>query len=110
MELKGREFTSPFPLLSPDLKIIKQTVSHIPPLAQEWMKKFWPGPLTLIFMHPNFQNCYRGKTEGSVFEFRSIRSQMNWFQRFGDLITTDECQPIRETPASRVEEIKNNFS
>ena len=47
--LKGRDFDKPVSILIKDKKMLLTVVEEISPLAEILIKKFWPGPLTIIF-------------------------------------------------------------
>ena len=47
--LKGRDFDKPVSILIKDKKMLLTVVEAISPLAEVLIKKFWPGPLTIIF-------------------------------------------------------------
>ena len=46
--LKGRESEKPILLLVANQKMLLTVVREIPPYGRKLMKKFWPGPLTLV--------------------------------------------------------------
>jgi L-threonylcarbamoyladenylate synthase len=48
-ELKKRPPDKPLPVIVGDMDILKSLVRCIPPQAEALIKRFWPGPLTLIF-------------------------------------------------------------
>lgn len=48
-KLKGRTDKKPLPVLVDDISKIKKIVRKIPTGAEKLAKKFWPGPLTLVF-------------------------------------------------------------
>ncbi|MBI3754475.1 MAG: threonylcarbamoyl-AMP synthase [Deltaproteobacteria bacterium] len=48
-ELKGREPDKPISILVKDKNMLLAVVEEIPPAAEKLIKKFWPGPLTIIF-------------------------------------------------------------
>jgi len=48
-EIKGREARQPILLLINKSADVKEWVAEISPVAEHLMKKFWPGPLTLVF-------------------------------------------------------------
>ncbi|MDI6826530.1 MAG: L-threonylcarbamoyladenylate synthase [Candidatus Aenigmarchaeota archaeon] len=48
-EVKGRPKDNPFIVHIADKKDVSKLASEIPVKAERLMKKFWPGPLTLIF-------------------------------------------------------------
>jgi len=45
---KGRPSDHPLIVHVPDASAVDRFASHVPPFAQELMRAFWPGPLTLI--------------------------------------------------------------
>jgi L-threonylcarbamoyladenylate synthase len=47
--LKGRDFAKPLSLLVSDERMLREVVAAVPEAAQELMRRFWPGPLTLVF-------------------------------------------------------------
>jgi L-threonylcarbamoyladenylate synthase len=49
-EIKGRHADQPILLLLPDPISVRDWVAEITPQAEKLMKRFWPGPLTLVFM------------------------------------------------------------
>ena len=48
-EIKGRQAGQPILLLIRDASEVRDWASEINPAAERLMKKFWPGPLTLVF-------------------------------------------------------------
>lgn len=47
-QAKGRPSDNPLIVHVADLEMVERLVRQIPPLAKEAMKRFWPGPLTLV--------------------------------------------------------------
>lgn len=47
--LKGRETDKPISILVKDKKMLTEVAEEIPLSAEILIKKFWPGPLTIIF-------------------------------------------------------------
>ena len=47
--IKGRAAARPIPFLIKDREMLDTLVKEVPPLAEELIKQYWPGPLTLIF-------------------------------------------------------------
>jgi L-threonylcarbamoyladenylate synthase len=48
-EIKGRGTGQPILLLISDAGVVNNWAAGITPLASAFMKRFWPGPLTLVF-------------------------------------------------------------
>jgi len=47
--IKKRDPSKPILVIIENQRHLKELVSDIPPLAKELIKRFWPGPLTIIF-------------------------------------------------------------
>ncbi len=47
--LKGRSGKNPVSVIIPDVSLLEEVAAEITPLARALIKRFWPGPLTLIF-------------------------------------------------------------
>ncbi|MEW6600162.1 MAG: L-threonylcarbamoyladenylate synthase [Nitrospirota bacterium] len=47
-ELKGRSPEKPLPLIVGDMSVLLSVVKYVPDRAGELIKRFWPGPLTLV--------------------------------------------------------------
>ncbi len=47
--IKKRPANKPLPVIVGDMETLKSVVKSLPLQAEALMKKFWPGPLTLIF-------------------------------------------------------------
>ena len=47
--IKGRDFGKPIGLVVSDEQMVRKVVAAIPEVARALMKRFWPGPLTLVF-------------------------------------------------------------
>jgi L-threonylcarbamoyladenylate synthase len=48
-QIKGRPETKPLLVLAGNKEMLKSLVAEIPPVALKLMRKFWPGPLTIVF-------------------------------------------------------------
>lgn len=48
-EIKNRPKNKPLPILLAESSQVKSVVAKISRKAEELMKKFWPGPLTIVF-------------------------------------------------------------
>ena len=46
--LKGRNPGSPIAVIIADREMLDQIVSDVPPIAEKLIRRFWPGPLTLV--------------------------------------------------------------
>lgn len=59
-KLKGRSYKKPLPVLVDDITKIKKIVKKIPTGAAKLVKRFWPGPLTLVFETNELGNMLTG--------------------------------------------------
>ncbi|PIQ82437.1 MAG: threonylcarbamoyl-AMP synthase [Candidatus Omnitrophica bacterium CG11_big_fil_rev_8_21_14_0_20_64_10] len=59
-QVKERPFDKQVTLLLPDIESVRRSGAEIPPAAERLMKRFWPGPMTLVL----------GRTDGSTTGFR----------------------------------------
>jgi len=48
-ELKSRDYGLPIAILVSDMTMLKDYVAEIPEQAKVLMRRFWPGPLTILF-------------------------------------------------------------
>ena len=48
-DIKGRGFDKPVSILVKDLNALSLVAEEIPPAAERLIKRFWPGPLTIVF-------------------------------------------------------------
>ncbi len=47
--LKKRDPLKPISVVISDLSMLQRVVSEIPPYSRKLLRKFWPGPLTIVF-------------------------------------------------------------
>lgn len=52
VQLKGRDFGKPIPLIAGSIETVRDMSPYIPPIFTSLAKKFWPGPLTLVLKAP----------------------------------------------------------
>jgi L-threonylcarbamoyladenylate synthase len=52
-EIKKRPAEKPLPIIVGDMKVLKSVVKSIPVQAEELIKRFWPGSLTIVFEAQN---------------------------------------------------------
>jgi len=58
VQLKGRDYGKPIPLIAGSMRIVRNAANNIPPILSDLAKEFWPGPLTLVL------NAARGFPSG----------------------------------------------
>ncbi|HQG13509.1 MAG TPA: Sua5/YciO/YrdC/YwlC family protein, partial [bacterium] len=48
-DLKSRDYGLPISILVADLKMLRTVVAFVPDRTLPLMRKYWPGPLTILF-------------------------------------------------------------
>ncbi|MBU4484051.1 threonylcarbamoyl-AMP synthase [bacterium] len=48
-DLKKRDYGLPIPILVSDMDMLRDIVAEIPERAEALIRRFWPGPLTILF-------------------------------------------------------------
>ncbi len=48
IQLKGRDFGQPIPLIAPNVSMVREAAMDLHPLFKPVAKRFWPGPLTVV--------------------------------------------------------------
>ncbi|WP_022888422.1 L-threonylcarbamoyladenylate synthase [Agromyces italicus] len=66
LEAKGRERTSPPPVLIPGLPTLDALASEVPPAVRDLVAEFWPGGLTVILRAQPSLQWDLGETRGTV--------------------------------------------
>ena len=108
-QLKGRPEGAPFPLLIPNLELLEEHVKDFPALAKKWIKEFWPGPLTIVLLAPQFPISLQGRNGGVGFRMSKHPIAQEIVSTFGQFITTTSANRSGTPPASTVEEVKQEF-
>jgi L-threonylcarbamoyladenylate synthase len=48
VQLKGRDYGQPIPLIAGSISVVRNASNNIPPVFFDLAREFWPGPLTLV--------------------------------------------------------------
>lgn len=109
-DLKARDYGLPISILVADLEMMRQCVDHVPDEALTLMRRFWPGPLTILF--PASADFPRGlvTNTGKV----GVRISSNpvasaIVKAFGQPITTTSANLSDFPPSLSVKHIKKYF-
>ncbi len=108
-ELKNRDLSKPLAILVPNSESIKDYVKDIPLVAEEYMAKYWPGALTIIFNKK--EGVCDSFTKGlSTIGFRMPNSKvaLEVLKKFGPLATTS-VNISNNPPINNLEEIIKYF-
>ncbi len=109
--LKGRSQKNPFSLIIKDRAMLLRVVSRIPSIAEGLMKRFWPGPLTIIFeAHKSIGAQLAGDTGTIAVRVSSSEVCAKLLSTLGSPITATSANPSGKTPASTPEEVLGFFN
>ena len=110
-QLKGREPTNPIPVLVANRKMLSSVVSDVPPLAEQLIARFWPGPLTIIF--PAMRDIPKplvNATGGVGVRISSQPIAVELIQGLGRPLTATSANPSGKPPARSAQKAHEYFS
>jgi L-threonylcarbamoyladenylate synthase len=110
-QLKGRDAASPIPILIADRAMLLNMVSEVPPLAEELIARFWPGPLTIVL--PARHNVPRPLVNPAGAIGVRISSQpiaAELVQALGHPLTATSANPSGKPPARTAQAARESFS
>ena len=109
-ELKGRDFTEPVSLIIGNANMLDSLVSDIPEAGRELMKKYWPGPLTIIFKAsgqvPEILTAGRGTVGVRLSSSKTARALSN---ALGGPVTATSANPSGRTAPVTAREAADYF-
>jgi L-threonylcarbamoyladenylate synthase len=109
-ELKGREPGKPIPLIVADRAMLGTVVATVPEAAEILIKRFWPGPLTLVLpakrdLPPPLLNASGGigvRVSSGPIARRLVQSLLR-------PLTATSANPAGMNPARTLEEARRYF-
>jgi len=109
--LKGRNADNPIPVLVADEEMLRRLVAEIAPLAQRLMRRFWPGPLTLVLpAQKAIPKPLLNRDRGVGVRVSSHPIATELIRRLGRPLTATSANPSGKEPARTVDEAKRYFS
>lgn len=106
--LKHRDFNKPLAVLTGS-KDIGKYVKNIGKEANELIKKYWPGALTIIFKKSNAINDLITSNKDTVgLRMPNSKIALQILNKFG-LMATTSINISGSEPLNNIEDIKNNF-
>ncbi|MCP3677060.1 MAG: threonylcarbamoyl-AMP synthase [Deltaproteobacteria bacterium] len=109
-ELKGRGFDKPISILVKDEIMLQQVMAGIPPAAEELIRRFWPGPLTIIFhAPPALPRLLTAGTDKIGVRVSSNPSTQKLLDIIDRPITTTSANPSGKVSPVTAEEIAGYF-
>ena len=109
-DLKSRDYGLPISILVSDLKMLRDSVAEVSDRALSLVRKFWPGPLTILF--PASKNTPRElltNTSKIGIRISSHPVASALVQEFGRPITTTSANLSGFPPSLSVKHIRKYF-
>ncbi len=108
--LKGREPGKPISVLVSDRHMLGDLVSEVPPLASLLMRRFWPGPLTIVLRaHTGLSPLLTSDTGGLGVRVSSHPMATALVEAVGRPVTTPSANPAGQRPPLHVDEARAYF-
>ena len=109
--LKGRSQKNPISLIVKDRAMLLSVVSRIPYIAEGLMKRFWPGPLTIVFeAAPSIPLLLTAGTGTIAARISSNEVCAKLLSAINSPITATSANPSGKTPASTPKEVLDYFN
>lgn len=109
--LKGRPQDNPVSIIVKNRTMLLRVVSHIPPVAEGLIKRFWPGPLTLVFeAHLSIPAQLVGGIGTIAVRISSSEVCAKLLSTLDSPVTATSANPSGKVPASTPEEIFDYFN
>lgn len=110
LRLKVRESGKPTSVLVSGRAMLADLVAEIPPQADDLMRRFWPGPLTLVFAaHAGLPEALTGGSGSIGARVSSHPTAQALAQNLERPLTAPSANPAGATPPVRVEEARTYF-
>ncbi len=108
--LKGREPGKPIAVLISDTQMVEELAQEIPARAADLMRRFWPGPLTIVLRaHAGVSRVLTGGGDGIGVRASSHPMAMALVRRLGRPVTAPSANPAGQRPPTRCEEARAYF-
>jgi len=108
--LKGREARKPIAVLISDTGMLRDVVDDIPALAEVLMRRFWPGPLTIVLRaRAGVSPLLTGGGTGIGVRLSSHPVATALVRVFGRAVTTPSANPAGQRPPTRLVAAREYF-
>lgn len=109
--LKGRPSSSPMPLIIGGISMIRFVAKELPPQAIKLMKRFWPGPLTIVLKAADALPVSVTAGTGTVgVRLPGCPRARRFSNILGFPITSTSANPSGEKPPVTAEEVASYFN
>ena len=110
-QLKGRDAANPIPVLIADREMLVDLVSEIPPLAENLIARFWPGPLTIVLAaRRDIPRPLVNAAGGIGVRISSQPIAAELVQALGRPLTATSANPTGKPPARTAQAAREYFS
>ena len=110
VELKGREPAKPIAVLISDTKMLEDVVDEISEAAANLMRRFWPGPLTIVLRaRPSVSRVLTGGGDGIGVRVSSHPIATRLVRALGRPLTAPSANPAGQRPPTRLEDARAYF-
>ena len=110
LTLKVREPGKPISVLVSDVGMLGGLVRDIPLRAATLMRRFWPGPLTIVLgARPGVSSVLTGEDDGIGVRVSSHPTATALVRALGRPITTPSANPAGQRPPATVDEARGYF-
>ena len=109
-DLKGRDAGKPILVLVASREMLGTIVARVPEGAEALMRRFWPGPLTLVLpAREGLSPLLTGGSGGIGVRISSHPLARRLVERLGHPLTSTSANPGGEAPATDVEAARRYF-
>jgi L-threonylcarbamoyladenylate synthase len=110
VELKGREVGKPIAVLIRDMQMVTDIAEEIPGPAADLMRRFWPGPLTIVLRaRSGVSRVLTGGGDGIGVRVSSHPIAMALVCSVGRPVTAPSANPAGLRPPTRCDEARVYF-
>ena len=110
VELKGREAGKPIAVLVSDTEMLEGVVEEVSTAAADLMRRFWPGPLTIVLRaRPTVSHWLTGGGDSIGVRVSSHPTAMALVRALGRPLTAPSANPAGLRPPTRLDEARAYF-
>lgn len=108
--IKGRDPDSPIAVIIAGAEMLPDIVAEIPPAAEKLIRRFWPGPLTLVLpAKPGLPDALLNRGGKIGVRISSHRLATRLTRELGRPLTATSANPSGKKPARSIQEARAYF-
>jgi len=110
IELKGRPLTKGLLLITGSVESLGMIVEEIPSEITDIIRRYWPGPLTIIFKaRDNISEYITGGSGKVAIRIPGESFALEFVKKTGLIITSTSANPSNKPPGNDIEDIISYF-